>query len=153
MFRVATFNIENLDDVADDRNPPLTERVLVLQKNLTRFNADILCLQEVHGQELPEHTSNRPQRHLSALDAVLHNTPYAQYERVFTLTSDNVAYDKRNLVILSRFPISGHFQYRNDKIDKLQYRKVTAIPEETEARELGWERPVLHARAWQLYRH
>lgn len=145
MLRIATFNIENLDDKADDKNPALNERVSVLQKTIKRLNADILCLQEVHGQELPDHTSSNPQRQLSALDAVLHGTVYENYHRAFTTTSDGVPYDKRNLVILSRFPISEHHQYRNDKIDKLQYRKVTAIPAEPQAKDLGWERPILHA--------
>ena len=145
MLRIATFNIENLDNQADDKNPPLAERVGVLQKTINRLQADLLCLQEVHGQELPQHSSSHPQRDLAALDAVLVNTRYQHYERVHTLTSDGVAYDKRNLVILSRFPISAWYQYRNDKINELQYRKVTARPEETEARDLGWERPILHA--------
>ena len=145
MLRIATFNIENLDDQADDKNPPLSERIGVLQNAINRLDADILCLQEVHGQELPHHTSSNPQRHLAALDAVLQNTRYQTYERAFTLTSDRVPYDKRNLVILSQAPITAWYQYRNDKISELQYRKVTARPMETEARDLGWERPILHA--------
>jgi len=145
MLRIATFNIENLDDQGDDKNPSLEARVGVLQKTLRRLDADILCLQEVHGQELPDHSSAHPNRNLAALDAVLHNTRYEAYERASTLTSDQVPYDKRNLVILSRSPIIAWYQYRNDKISELQYRKLTAHPEETEARELGWERPILHA--------
>jgi endonuclease/exonuclease/phosphatase family metal-dependent hydrolase len=145
MLRIATFNIENLDNQGDDKNPPLAERVSVLQNALRRLDADILCLQEVHGQELPEHNSSHPRRDLAALDTVLHNTRYEHYERAFTLTTDQAPYDKRNLVILSRSPIIAWYQYRNDKIGELQYRKVTARPEESEARDLGWERPILHA--------
>ena len=144
MLRIATFNIENLDNLADDKNPSLPERVAVLQKTIRRFNADILCLQEVHGQELPEHTSSHPKRELSALDAVVQGTQYEQYARAVTLTTAGVPYDKRNLVILSRSPITAWYQYRNDKIDELQYRKVTAQPAETDARDLGWERPILY---------
>ena len=145
MLRIATFNIENLDDKPDDGNPPLADRIAVLQNNLKRFNADILCLQEVHGQELPGDTTSQPQRQLTALDAVLKGTAYESYHRVFTVTSASVIYDKRNLVILSRFPIREHHQYHNDKIGKLLYRKVTALPAEEEAKDLGWERPILHA--------
>ncbi len=145
MLRIATFNMENLDISDDDYNPTLAERADVLRKNLLRFNADILCLQEIHGQELASHTSSHPARDLSALDSVVAGTDYENYNRVHTVTSDNVPYDKRNLVILSRFPVVEHRQYRNDKIDKLMYRKVTAQPAENEARELGWERPILYA--------
>jgi endonuclease/exonuclease/phosphatase family metal-dependent hydrolase len=145
MLRVATFNIENLDSDEDDRNPSLAQRIPVLQKVLKRLNADILCLQEVHGQELPEHTSQNPKRALLALDEVIKDTPYQHFQQAHTVTSDNVVYDKRNLVILSRYPIERFQQYRNDKIDKLQYRKVTADPAEPQAKDLGWERPILHA--------
>jgi endonuclease/exonuclease/phosphatase family metal-dependent hydrolase len=146
MLRIATFNMENLDDKSDDKNPALTVRAPILRRALERLNADILCLQEVHGQELPGHTAHNPKRNLSALDAVLEGTPYANFERVCTLTAANEPYDVRNLVILSRYPIQESAQYRNDHIDKLQYRKVTAEPKETEAGDLIWERPILHAR-------
>ena len=145
MFRIATFNIENLDTNPDEDNPALATRLPILQNTLKRISADIICLQEVHGQELPGHTSAQPQRKLLALDAVVQGTAYEHFHRVHTVTSDGVAYDKRNLVILSRFPIQSHHQYRNDKIAKLQYRKLTAIPTETEAKDLSWERPILHA--------
>ncbi len=144
MLRIASFNIENLDVNENERNPSLNQRIPTLQTSLNRINADILCLQEVHGQELPDHTSDNPNRNLSALDAVIDGTDYASFSRAFTKTSDNVPYDKRNLVILSAFPIIDVQQYRNDKIEKLQYRKVTAVPEETEAKDISWERPILH---------
>jgi endonuclease/exonuclease/phosphatase family metal-dependent hydrolase len=144
-LRIASFNVENLDDKSDARNPPLSERVPILRAAVTRLSADILCLQEVHGQELPEHTGNRPSRALSALDAVLAGTPYAGFERVHTTTAGGQPYDERNLVILSRFPIRGHAQYRNDLMGDLAYRKVMARPEEPQAKPLGWERPILHA--------
>ncbi|MCP4747744.1 MAG: endonuclease [Desulfobacteraceae bacterium] len=143
-MKIATFNIENLDENADDKNPTLDIRGPVLKAMLNRIDADILCFQEVHGQELPDHTPSTPRRNLSALDALLTGTNYAGYQHATTLTSDNVPYDKRNLVILSRYPIIKSQQYRNDHIKKLQYRKVTSIPEETEAKDLSWERPIQH---------
>jgi len=145
-MRVATFNVENLDDRADSRSPSLDTRAPILRRTLERLDADVLCLQEVHGQELPEHSPEHPRRDLSALDAVLAGTEYAGYQRVHTVTSDGEPYDKRNLVILSRYPIDSSNQYRNDKIDELMYRKVTADPPEAEAKDLSWERPILHAR-------
>jgi endonuclease/exonuclease/phosphatase family metal-dependent hydrolase len=66
---------------------------------------------------------------------------------VHTVTSANTAYNERNLVILSRYPIVAHEQYRNDLVDDLMYRKVTELPDpQSEAREVSWERPILHAR-------
>lgn len=145
MWRIATFNVENLDDKADAQNPPLEVRVPILRAAMKRLNADILCLQEVHGQELPDHTSSRPSRRLSALDAVLAGTRYEAFERVHTVTTGGMPYDVRNLVVLSAYPIKRVVQYRNDLISELQYRKVTAIPPEPEAKDVGWERPILHA--------
>ena len=144
MLRIATFNLENLDDKSDHLNPTLDVRVPILRSAFQRLHADILCLQEVHGQELSDHASNKPSRDLSALDAVLEGTDYATFNRVHTTTS-NVPYDKRNLVILSRHPITASDQYRNSRIDALLYRRVTAIPKEEEAKEVGWERPILYA--------
>ncbi len=144
-MRVATFNIENLDEAADSKNPSLDERAPILRGMLERLDADIICLQEVHGQELPEHTSDNPKRNLSALDKVLAGTDYAGYERIHTKTSGGVPFDKRNLVILSRYPVEDWDQYKNDRIDKLMYRKVTADPPEPQAKDLTWERPILHA--------
>ena len=143
MFRIATFNIENLDTAASKYNPSLAERAPSLRSMLNRLKADILCLQEVHGQELSQHTTQNPKRDLSALDFILDGSDYAMYYRANTLSSDNVPYNKRNLVVLSRWPITASHQYNNDFIGKLQYRKVTAKPDES-AKDIGWERPILH---------
>jgi predicted extracellular nuclease len=146
MIRIATFNVENLDEAEDEKNPPLAVRAGVLRATLERLDAHILCLQEVHGQELPGHTSDHPKRSLSALDEVLRGTAYERYERVTTRTTAGVPYDVRNLVILSAFPIVTSAQYRNDHIETLQYRSVTATdPPQQEARDVSWERPILHA--------
>ena len=148
MLRIATFNVENLDNKPDPKNPPLEVRAPILRAALNRVDADILCLQEVHGQELPGHTSNSPKRNLAALEFVLSGTKYEGFNSVTTLTSDDVPYDVRNLVVLSdpAHPIVQSDQYKNDEIDKLQYRKVTATdPPDDEAKDVLWERPILHA--------
>lgn len=49
-LRVATFNLENLDDKAG-KKPTLEERIAVMRPMLLRLDADVLCLQEVNGQE------------------------------------------------------------------------------------------------------
>lgn len=144
-MKIISFNVENLDDKSSTYNPDLNTRAPILRAELLRADADIICLQEVHGQETAAHTSNNPDRVLSALDEVLAGTPYAQYEKVVTKTSDNTPYNERNLVILSRFPINRHEQYKNDHIEKLQYKKVTANPAEDDAKNIRWERPILHA--------
>ncbi|QID18255.1 endonuclease [Nitrogeniibacter mangrovi] len=142
-MRIASFNVENLDTDEDDKNPMLALRVPVLRGAFVRLDADLLCLQEVHGQELADHTGDRPSRALIALDTVLAGTPAAGFHRACTLTS-GVPYNERNLVVLSRYPIVSASQYRNHFIDHLLYRKVTAIPAETDARDVRWERPILH---------
>lgn len=148
MLRIATFNIENLDLDPTDKNPILTIRKPVLQTILNRMNADILCLQEVHGQETEAHTSSNPDRNLSALDTVIAGTKYENYQRAYTVTSDNVPYNQRNLVVLSRFAINQADvkQYKNDHIEKLQYKKVTSLPVDDDAKDLSWERPILHVK-------
>ncbi|MGH8017580.1 MAG: endonuclease/exonuclease/phosphatase family protein [Opitutaceae bacterium] len=143
MLRVASFNVENLDDKPDPRNPPLALRAAILRAALRRLDADIVCLQEVHAQELPGHTAPNPDRALLALDAVLADTPYATFRRACTATVSGEPYDVRNLVVLSRFPIIRHEQLRNGLIEPLQYRRVTAIPSEAAAMDVVWERPIL----------
>jgi len=145
MLRVATFNVENLDTKADDRNPPLSVRAPILRDALRRLRADVLCLQEVHGQELPGHAEGDEKRDLAALDEVLDGTEYADYERATTTMSSGVPYDERNLVILSRYPIEDFGQYKNAKIEALRYRRVTAVPKQTDATPLTWVRPIFHA--------
>ena len=139
-LRIATFNLENLDD-QPGKKPTLDERIALMRPQLLRLRADILCLQEVNGQE----EIGQPRR-LLALDRLLEGTDYAGFDRVSTKTMDGAqVYDKRNLVILSRYPITQHRQYKHDYAPPPSYRKVTAIPAEAEAEEVSWERPILHA--------
>ena len=48
-IRLATFNLENLDDVQGNK-PTLAERIRVMRPQLDRAKPDILCLQEVNSQ-------------------------------------------------------------------------------------------------------
>ena len=140
-LRIATFNLENLDD-KPGQEPTLNERMALMRPQLLRLNADILCLQEVNGQEEPGHP-----RRLLALAKLLADTPYAGYHQVSTMIENGTqVYDERNLVILSRFEIPEHHQYKHDFAPAPRYRKVTATPEESEAKEVTWERPILHAK-------
>ena len=53
-LRIATFNLENLDDQPDQR-PTLDERIAVMRPQLLRLRADILCLQETRADPPPQH--------------------------------------------------------------------------------------------------
>ncbi len=110
-FRLATFNVENLDDDPDAR-PPLAERIAALRPLLERLAADILCLQEVNA-----HGPHGRPRSLAALDRLLAGTAYAGYARAVTLNEagDNLR-DLHNLVILSRFPILRHRQVQHELV-------------------------------------
>ncbi len=138
--RIATFNLENLDDKPEP-SISLDERIEVIRPQLLRLNADILCLQEVNGQE----QAGQP-RSLLALKKLLEETPYADVNMVSTKTVNNPdVYDERNLVVVSRFPIEKHKQYKHDSIDKPVYKRLTADPPEDEADDVTWERPFLYA--------
>lgn len=138
---IATFNLENFDDKPGQK-PTLDERIALMRPEFLRLDADVVCLQEVNGQEV----AGQP-RGLPALEKLLAGTPYAGYHRVSTQTADGTqVYDVRNLVILSRFGILEHHQYKHDFAPAPKYRKVTAKPAETEAGTVEWERPILYAR-------
>lgn len=138
-LRIATFNLENFDD-QPGATPTLAERINVMRPQLLRLRADVLCLQEVHGQETP----GQP-RALHALSALIADTPYATYQMSFTKTLQNgEAYDQRNLVVLSRFPVLAVQQIKHDLTPKPLYRSVTAQPPEEQAREVSWERPIFY---------
>ena len=139
-LRIATFNLENLDDT-EGQSPSLSERIKVLSPQLERLNADILCFQEVHGQE-----GQNGKRQLLALQSLLQATSYATYDLVHIKTENNEAFDKRNLVVASRFAIAEVNQYHHDLIPAPVYKKVTAVPAETEARPVLWEKPILYTK-------
>ena len=119
-MRVATFNVENLDETT---NPSLDERIPILRPQLVRLNADILCLQEIHGQE----REGQP-RALWALKKLIAGTIYSDFNLACTETSAKQVYDKRNLVVLSHYPILETRQVHNQYVDNLMYRRITASP-------------------------
>lgn len=140
-LRIATFNLENLDDRPGEA-PTLAERIAVMRPQLIRLQADILCLQEVNGQE----EAGQPRR-LLALQKLLQGTPYAGYHQVSTTVANGEQiYDERNLVILSRHAIVEHHQYKHTFAPAPRYQKVTAQPPDPQAKEVTWERPILYAK-------
>lgn len=140
-LRIATFNLENLDDVPG-QDPSLATRIAVLRPQLLRLNADLLCLQEVNGQRTGAHEPRR----LMALDALLEDTPYAEFYRVGTVGPDGIGVlDVHNLVTLSRYPIIESAQYRHELVPAPAYRPVTAQPLAPAEVPVEWDRPILHS--------
>lgn len=140
-LQIATFNLMNLDD-RPDRLPSLEERIPILRPQLVRLDADILCLQEVCGQRVKGR-----KRRLDAMNQLLEGTPYEGYKRANTIDPyTKEVFDHHNLVILSRYQIVNSDQYLHHYAPAPRYKKVTAHPEEIEAREISWERPILHSR-------
>ncbi|HWR24657.1 MAG TPA: endonuclease/exonuclease/phosphatase family protein [Methanosarcina sp.] len=142
-LRIATFNLENLDSKPDQK-PTLQERIAVMRPQLQRINADILCLQEVNGQKTDDAL------HLLALDALLKDTKYANFNRVFTIDENgSQIYPERNLVILSSYEILEHHQYKHYFAPAPLYRIVTEMKnegEEQKVSDITWERPILLSR-------
>jgi endonuclease/exonuclease/phosphatase family metal-dependent hydrolase len=124
-LRIATFNLENLDD-GPAIKPPLAERIQIMRPQLERVAADVLCLQEINGQ------GPAGARTLSALDQLL------------TLTTSGRLYDQRNLVVLSRFPIISTQVIRDSSGPRPSYQMATASPPDTTSTPLDWERPMLY---------
>lgn len=128
-LRLATFNLENLDD-GPRAEVPLDQRLPVLRPQLERLEADLLCLQEINAHR------HEGRRRLSALDALLEDGPYAGFHRAISLSdSGHGAADRHNLAILSRWPIRRWHSLRHELV----------APPELEGEAQPWDRPLLWA--------
>ncbi|MCG5240726.1 endonuclease/exonuclease/phosphatase family protein [Azospirillum doebereinerae] len=136
-FRIATFNLENLDD--DTADPPFDARIATLRPQLERLSADILCLQEVDAQ----HPVKSEPRILRALGRLLEGTRYAGFH-VTAGDGANPA-DRHNPVVVSRWPIRSARLLRHDLVPPPRVRLATAEPAQADPVEVSWDRPVLHA--------
>ncbi|CAA7618546.1 endonuclease/exonuclease/phosphatase family protein [Magnetospirillum sp. UT-4] len=140
-LRIATFNLESLDD-RPQLQGDFADRVLVLRPQLLRLRADVLCLQEVNARAV----SKRGPRELTALDRLLDGTEYQHFHRVVSMNRGGArAADRHNLVILSRLPVIEHCQVWHDLVPPPEYRPVTAQPPALAPEAQEWDRPVLHA--------
>jgi endonuclease/exonuclease/phosphatase family metal-dependent hydrolase len=138
-LRLATYNLENLDD--SSHAPALSERIAALAPRLAALDADVLCLQEVNSRR----RHPRGHRELTALDALVVDTPYAGFHRAWTRDRRGKgALDIHNLVVLSRFPIIACEQFQNDLVRQPFYRPATAEPPAKSSSAIGWDRPLLH---------
>jgi endonuclease/exonuclease/phosphatase family metal-dependent hydrolase len=145
MIRIATFNLENLDEDRTGRDgqiirPTFAERAAAMRPALERIKADILCLQEAHGQERP----GQP-RDLWALKALLSTTRYKDYVLTSTRTLGGPdVYDERNLVVATHpsITVTGRHQINGQVVPNPFYQRT--IAGDPEAKSIGWERPLLH---------
>lgn len=155
-FRLATFNLESLDD-RPGRGADFEQRLRVLRPQLQRLRADILCLQEVNAQRDArgdprgdtEDEQEKPPRRFRALDRLLETTPYAGFARAATGhgpagRESEAPEDIHNLVVLSRFPITGQAQLRNGLVPAVQAPAIAGITTAEEPGPLTWDRPLLH---------
>ncbi|MGQ9365891.1 endonuclease/exonuclease/phosphatase family protein [Azospirillum sp. A39] len=136
-LRIATFNLENLDDKPGD--PPFDQRCAILRPQLQRLDADVLCLQEVNAQR----PVKREPRTLRALERLLRGTPYEGFALVGG-GRDGFA-DKHNVVVASRWPVAAHRLIRHELVPPPLVRMVTALPPRGAPEPVTWDRPVLHA--------
>ena len=135
-LRIATFNLESLDE-RSDRGVPLAARIEVLRPLLAALDADVLCLQEVNGQHVPGG------RALTALKALLEETSYAAFASAHTGDASGKPRDVHNMVTLSRFPIKTRRQIKHEFITAPEVRECTAIPSPPNAMPVSWDRPIL----------
>lgn len=138
-IRIATLNLENLDGQPNQKST-LDQRIALMRSKLSRVKADILCLQEINRQEKQDSFQ------LRTLEKLLEGTPYTSYNKVFTTSTNGQPVKNQNLVILSRFPILEHQQYKHQFANLPSYQMVTANPSQTKAQQIHWERPVLFAK-------
>ena len=140
MLRIATFNLENLDD-GPHAVMPLEPRIPILRPQLEELHADILCVQEVNGQK----EGGQGPRVLAALDRLLEGTAYAQFHRAFTDRPDGKgAADKHNLVVMSRFPIASYRSIHHKLVAPPSVYLSGAEPTQEGAEPVFWDRPILH---------
>ncbi|MBN2528559.1 MAG: endonuclease/exonuclease/phosphatase family protein [Deltaproteobacteria bacterium] len=137
-IRIATFNLENLD-IDAEKAPPIEGRIAIMQPQLQRIAADVICFQEIHSQK-----NQNDKKELTALNMLLANTRYSAFQRKTTLTQSNELYSERNLVTLSRFNIAQTEIIRTGDGPQMHYQMMTANPPDEEANPIKWERPMLY---------
>ena len=138
-IRIATFNLENFDETDPGERPSLERRIELMCPQIKRLRADIVCFQEVNGQE----RDGEP-RQLLALQQLLAGSNLEGATIVSTAPASDAVYDQRNLVVASNYPVVSARQIRNDLVDKPLYRRLTANPPDPAAVPIGVERPIQH---------
>ncbi len=140
-FRLATFNLENLDYSAA-RRAVFERRLGVLRPLLSELAADVLCLQEINAQKTADHEGRR----FVALDRLLAGGPYENYHRATSVRPGTSApADVHNLVIASRWPIIERRQLFHDIVAKWSWTPPAEGRSTQGPVEVAWDRPLLYA--------
>ncbi|CAA7627579.1 endonuclease/exonuclease/phosphatase family protein [Magnetospirillum sp. SS-4] len=140
-LRIATFNLENLDD-RPQGGLDFDDRIRIMRPQFLRLRADIVCLQEVNAHS----DGKRGPRHPTGLDRLLEGTGYHDWHRVISLNRGGVrSADRHNLVILSRLPVLSHDQVWHDHVDPCSWRPTLSHPRPDTPQPVEWDRPILHA--------
>jgi endonuclease/exonuclease/phosphatase family metal-dependent hydrolase len=141
-FRLATFNLENLN-VSRGHENEFERRIVVLRPILKDLAADVLCLQEVDAQKMSPHGS----RQFLALDRLLSGTAYQNYYQATSVRPGSaMPADIHNLVILSRWPISEQRQLHHDIVAKWRWTPPAEGSSLPPSVEIEWDRPLLYAK-------
>jgi hypothetical protein len=109
-IRIATFNLENFDETAPNQRPSLAERIALMKPQIVRLRADIVCFQEVNGQERP----GQP-RALLALADLLAGTNLQGSSVTSTGPAGGGVYDERNLAVVTQLPVTTAAQRSTTK--------------------------------------
>ncbi|HAU29293.1 MAG TPA: endonuclease [Rhodospirillaceae bacterium] len=139
-FRIATFNLENLDEPLSG-NVPFADRLAILRSQLQRLRADIICFQEVNSQRI----TSGGGRELLALTHLLQGTPYEGWPMAAAggVSGDEIA-DRHNLVIVSRWPFVARQVFRHALVPPPMVQVMTSEPAQAAPQAVEWDRPVLH---------
>jgi endonuclease/exonuclease/phosphatase family metal-dependent hydrolase len=117
------FNLEDFGGTKPGARPALAERLALIRPQVVRLRADIVCFQEVNGQQ----RAGQP-RALLALGELLADTRLAGAEVVSTRDADDAVFDVRNLVVVTALPVTTHQQIRNQLVHAPHYTRLTAKP-------------------------
>ncbi len=141
-FRLATFNLENLDWSAN-RPEAFARRASALRPLLEGLQADVLCLQEIDAQKTHKHGA----RQYIALDHLLEDARYAAFHRAASVRPGGDApADVHNLAILSRWPIRLQRQIHHDIVARWPWPPPRdSDGSQPEPVEISWDRPLLYA--------
>jgi len=139
-MRIATFNLENLDDKAG-QDPSLATRVAIMGPSSSGWPPTCCASRRSIAKPGTEGPI------LAARDSLLVGTSYQDYQRLTTTTTGGELYQERNLVTLSRFPLLDHPRtiIRDSSGPRPAYQVATADPPDQSADPLEWERPILYA--------
>lgn len=141
-LRLATFNLESLDD-APDAAMPLDRRIPVLRRALARLDADVICLQEVNAQK-----RGGEERAFHALDRLVEDTPLATFHRAATVGDSGAGpRDVHNLVVLSRLPIAASEQVAHSLVPPVAWPWLSPdTGSGPVSASIRFDRPILHVR-------